>query len=262
MSSVHDIPAMSLSDERTLPAVGLGTWQLRGQQAYDVVRRALDAGYRHVDTATFYGNEAAVGRAVRDSGIPREDVFVTTKMWPDSAGHERAAITESLRLLGLDYVDLWLVHWPPGGKARPRMWNEFIDARDDGLARAIGVSNYSIGQLDELTDATGIRPAVNQIPWSPAQHDQALLAAHHDRGVTVVGYSPLKRTDLAGPILTSIAVAHHVTPAQVVLRWHIEHGIAVIPKSATPERILANIDLFGFTPSDDEISRVDSLAVA
>jgi diketogulonate reductase-like aldo/keto reductase len=260
MSSVYDMPAATLTDSLDMPMIGFGTWQLHGRMAYDCVRHALDVGYRHIDTAAFYGNEAEVGRAVRDSGIPRSEIFITTKMWPDSAGREREAITTSLDLLDVDFVDLWLVHWPPGGTAKPRMWEEFINAREDRLTRAIGVSNYDVGQIDELIDATGQPPAVNQIPWSPAHHDREVLDAVRQRGVIVEGYSPLKRTDLADPVLTTIAVAHHVSAAQVVLRWHVEHGIVVIPKSATPERIAANVDLFEFSLTDDEIARIDALA--
>jgi diketogulonate reductase-like aldo/keto reductase len=243
-----------------MPLVGLGTWQLRGEGGYEAVRYALDVGYRHLDTATAYGNEAEVGRAVRDSGIPREDVFLTTKLPPERAGEVRRTLEESLRALDVAYVDLWLIHWPPGGSASPRAWAEFVAARDDGLARAIGVSNYSVEQIDELRRATGETPSVNQVPWSPEDHDAATLAAHGERGVVLEGYSPLKRSDLRDPVLTGIADRHGVSVPQVVLRWHLEHGIPVIPKSAKRERIAANADIFDFTLAPDEVAAIDALA--
>jgi diketogulonate reductase-like aldo/keto reductase len=255
-----EMPAVTLADEISMPLVGFGTWQLQGDPAYRAVRAALEAGYRHIDTATMYGNEDQVGRALRDSGLDRSEVFVTTKAPPSSAGRERETIAASLRELGLDYVDLWLVHWPPAGRAAPPMWREFLTVRDKGLARSIGVSNYRTDQIDELIKATGVAPAVNQIPWSPAQHDPVRLADSRDRGVVVEGYSPLKGTHLRDRVLVEIADGHGVTVPQVVLRWHVQHGIPVIPKSANPERIKANFDLFGFSLTDQEIDRIDGLS--
>lgn len=242
-----------------MPLVGFGTWQVTGERGYQAIRAALDAGYRHLDSATGYDNEAEVGRAVRDSGIPRDEIFITTKLPPDHAGRERRTIEESLRLLGVDRVDLWLIHWPPGGAAAPQTWEELLRARTDGLARSVGVSNYSPIQLDELIKTTGEAPAVNQIPWSPFTHDPTLLAEHGERGVVVEGYSPFKRSDLSHPVLAEVAAAHGVEPSRAVLRWHIEHGIVVIPKSVTPERIRSNLDVFGFTLTPDEVSRIDAL---
>lgn len=243
-----------------IPLIGFGTWQLRGETGYRAVAHALEVGYRHVDTATAYGNEGVVGRAVADSGLDRADVFVTTKLPPDAAGRERETLARSLRDLGTDYVDLWLVHWPPDGHARPDTWSELRRARDEGLVRAIGVSNYSLGQIDELIDATGEAPAINQVPWSPHDHDPRLVAGHAQRGVALEGYSPLSRTDLAEPVLMEIARAHQVSVQQVVLLWHVRHRIVVIPKSATPERIEQNLALDGFTLSDEEVARIDALA--
>ena len=242
-----------------MPMVGFGTWQLQGQQGYQAIRRALQAGYRHIDTATMYRNEDRVGRAMADSGLDRSDIFVTTKLQPGNAGRARAILAESLRALGTDYVDLWLVHWPPRGQASPRLWREFLAIRDEGLCRAVGVSNYSVAEIDDLIEATGERPAVNQIPWSLPQYDPALLAAHAQRGVAVEGYSSLKGTRLRDPVLAEIASSHGVTPAQVVLRWHLELGIIVIPKSARPERIESNLDLFGFSLTPEEMARLSHL---
>ncbi|GIH16422.1 oxidoreductase [Rugosimonospora africana] len=243
-----------------MPSVGFGTWQLQGDSAYQAVRLALEAGYRHIDTATMYGNEDEVGRALRDSGLDRSEVFVTTKAPPSSAGRERETIAASLRALGVDYVDLWLVHWPPAGRAAPPMWQEFLTVRDKGMARAIGVSNYRTDQIDELIKVTGVAPAVNQIPWSPAQHDPGRLADSRDRGVLIEGYSPLRGTHLRDRVLVEIAEAHQVTVPQVVLRWHVQHGIPVIPKSAQADRIRENFDLFDFSLTDQEMSRVDGLS--
>jgi len=256
---VLDERTVTLAGGVDVPTVGLGTWQLRGGPAYEAARYALQAGYRHIDTATMYRNEAEIGRALRDSGVPRKDVFLTTKLPPSRAGRARATLTESLRALGTEHVDLWLVHWPPGGRADPETWGQFLAARRDGLARAVGVSNYTTGQIDELVRATGEAPAINQVPWSPADHDPVMLAESRDRGVVVEGYSPLKRTNLRSRVLAGIAEAHGVTPAQVVLRWHLQHGIVVIPKSARPERIAANLDLFGFSLSADEVAMIDGL---
>jgi 2,5-diketo-D-gluconate reductase A len=262
MTSDHDQPAARLDPGGAMPLVGLGTWQMRGARCQAAVRAALEVGYRHIDTATMYGNEREVGRAVRDSGVPREQVFVTTKLPPGAAGRERRTLDGSLRALGMDHVDLWLVHWPPRGRALVSTWRELLAARDQGLARAVGVSNYSLAQLDELTAATGATPQVNQIPWAPARHDPALLAEHRRRGVVLEGYSPFKNTDLRHPLLVEIATRHGVTPAQVVVRWHVDHQVVVIPKSATPERIAANFDVFGFSLTEKELARVDGLSRA
>ena len=260
MTETPQVPSVALPGGVAMPLVGFGTWQMRGRRAYGAIRYALEVGYRHIDTATMYRNEAEVGRALRDSGLDRRDVFVTTKLPSGGTGRERETLAASLRALGTDYVDLWLVHWPPAGRARPQTWRELLTARDQGLARAVGVSNYGLGQLDELIEATGQAPAVNQIPWSPARHDHRRLAEIRRRDVAVEGYSPLKGSDLRDPVLTEIGARHGVTPAQVVLRWHVEHGIAVIPKSATPERIASNLDLFGFSLSAGEVARVDGSA--
>ena len=260
-----DVPLVDLGGGAAMPMVGFGTWQLGGKRAYEAVRYALEVGYRHIDTATMYRNEHEVGQALRDSGVDRGEVFVTTKLPPGSAGRARATLAESLRALDTDHVDLWLIHWPPRRQGSVPLWREFLALRDEGQCRDVGVSNYDIAQIDELIAASeggrggGWGPAVNQIPWSPSRYDAALLAAHADRGVAVEGYSPLKGTRLRDPVLAEIAARHQVTPAQVVLRWHLEHGITVIPKSARPERIRSNFDLFGFSLTLEEVARLDRL---
>ena len=252
-------PAVTLNSGTTMPLLGFGTWQIRGDKAYQAVLAALEAGYRHVDTATMYGNEAEVGRALRDSGVPRDEVFVTTKLPPERAGKEDATLAASLRALGVDAVDLWLIHWPPRRKS-VAVWERFVAARSDGRARAIGVSNYGLDEIDELSTATGVTPAVNQIRFGPALYDAKLVAGHRERGVVVEGYSPFKTTNLHDPALTRIAEAHGVDPARVVLRWHVQREIVVIPKSARAERIARNFDIDGFSLSDEELAEVDGLA--
>jgi len=254
------IPSVSLGGAVAMPLLGFGTWQIRGDAAYQAVRAALAAGYRHLDTATMYGNEAEVGRALRDSGVPRDDVFVTTKLPPDRAGRARRTLEESLAALGVDAVDLWLIHWPPRRGTSVPLWREFLTARDEGLTRAVGVSNYGTDEIDELTAETGQRPAVNQVRWGPRLYDAKLLAEHRERGVVVEGYSPFKTTDLRDPVLTGIATAHGVDPARVVLRWHLQHEIVVIPKSVTPERIAGNAQLDGFALTGEEMTRIDGLS--
>jgi 2,5-diketo-D-gluconate reductase A len=260
MTKAPDIPSTLLAGGVAMPMVGFGTWRLRGSAGYEAILAALRAGYRHIDTATMYGNEAEVGHALRDSGLNRRQVFLTTKLPPGKAGRERQTLCASLRALGTDYVDLWLVHWPPAPRALTHMWREFLDLRGAGMTRAVGVSNFSLAQIDTLVSKCGEAPAVNQIPWSPARYDASLLSASRERHVVIEGYSPLKGTDLADPVLAGLADRHGVTPAQVVLRWHLEHGIPVIPKSGQPARIAANIDLLGFSLSPDEVASIDSLA--
>ena len=253
---MSEIPAVDLGGV-AMPMVGFGTWQIQGQLAYEATRHALQVGYRHIDTATIYGNQEQIGRAIADSRLDRADVFVTTKLPPGNAGRVRATMADSLKALRTDYVDLWLVHWPPRGRNLVPLWRDFLAVRDDGLTRAVGVSNYSVGQIDDLTEATGSRPAVNQVPWSPSRYDAGLLAAHTERGVALEGYSPLKGTRLRDRRLVEIAARYGVTPAQVVLRWHLDIGVIVIPKSVHPERIEQNFDLSSFSLTPEDVARLN-----
>lgn len=250
---------VSLPSGGSMPLIGLGTWQMRGRTCYEAVRHSLDVGYRHIDTATMYGNEAEVGRALADSGLPRGDVFVTTKLPPRHVGRERQTIEASLRALGTDYVDLWLIHWPPGRRAGVATWREFVDVQKAGAARSIGVSNYSAVQIDELIDATGVAPEVDQIEWSPHLFDGRRWAELRERNVVLEGYSPFRASRLDDPVLVEIGSDHNVTSAQVIVRWHLGRGFVVIPKSARAERIDANFDVFGFSLDDDELARIDAL---
>jgi 2,5-diketo-D-gluconate reductase A len=218
---------------------------------------ALTAGYRHVDTATRYGNEREVGAAVRASGL---QVFVTTKFRPELGDPPRVALERSLERLGLDAVDLWLVHRPP--PAPVAVWHEFVRAQADGLARDIGVSNFGLDLVDEITRATDVPPAVNQIPWSPVRFDSATLREHRARGIVVEGYSGLRHGSLEHPVVRAVADRLGRTPAQVVIRWHLQHRVVVIPRSSNPGRIAGNADVAGFTISQGDMARLDALGAS
>jgi diketogulonate reductase-like aldo/keto reductase len=251
--------AADLAGGGRIPLLGFGTWQIKGKTARQAVGWALEAGYRHLDTATVYGNEKEVGAGLADSGVARADVFLTTKCPPHKAGHELDTLRTSLDLLGTDHVDLWLIHWPGGSGADLGIWRAFIEARDQGLARDIGVSNYQLDQVDELTRETGVTPAVNQVEWSPLLFDRAVLDGHRERGVVLEGYSALRGGTLEHPVIAGVAARLGRTPAQVIVRWHLQHGIVVIPKSVHEERIRANADVAGFTLTDQDMAALDAL---
>ena len=252
-------PAVPLSAGR-MPLLGFGTWQISDAEAPAATVAALEAGYRHIDTATGYENEAGIGQALRIADLPRDSVFLTTKMPPDNVGRERQTLEKSLTKLGVDFVDLWLVHWPPKAQATPEAWEEFIRAREDGLARSIGVSNYSLDQIDELTRATGVTPAVNQIRWGTSVYDPALATGLEQRGVILEGYSPFKASNLGDPTLASIASSRDATAAQIVIAWHVAHGFVVIPKSIRQERIIGNAAGATIELAADELAAIDRLA--
>jgi diketogulonate reductase-like aldo/keto reductase len=251
--------AADLAGGGRIPLLGFGTWQIKGSTARRTVGWALEAGYRHLDTATVYGNEKQVGAGLADSGVARDDVFVTTKCPPRKAGHELDTLRTSLDRLGTGHVDLWLIHWPGGSGADLGIWRAFVEARGQGLARDIGVSNYDLDQVDELTRETGVTPAVNQIEWSPLLYDRAVLDGHRERGVVLEGYSALRGGTLEHPVITGIAERHDRTPAQVIVRWHLQHGVVVIPKSEQEERIRSNADVTGFTLTDQDMAAMDAL---
>ena len=260
MAALGEVPSVRLPGGGEMPMIGFGTWQLRGRTGRSAVAAALAAGYRHLDTATMYANEAEVGQALRDSGIARPEAFVTTKIRASDASRPRQVLQASLRALGTDYLDLWLVHWPPGRDQSLELWAEMLKIQAEGHVRDIGVSNFGLDLIDELIQSCGQAPAVNQIDWGPALYDASVLSGHAERGIAVEGYSPLKNSDLRDPVLRSIADAHGVTPAQVVLRWHLDHDITVIPKSGRPDRITANLDLLGFTLTPEQVAAVDGMA--
>ena len=243
-----------------MPLLGFGTWQIKGKEAVRATSAALEAGYRHLDTATMYRNEAEVGRALAESGVPRDQVFLTTKCPPDRAGRELETLRESLANLQVDSVDLWLIHWPGEGSSTRDMWAAFAEAQESGLAREIGVSNFDADLIDEVTASVGAAPAVNQIEWSPLLFDARVLEAHRTRNVVLEGYSALRGGTLDHPDIRDVAERAGRTPAQVIIRWHLQHQVVVIPKSVNPERIRANADVGGFTLSDDDMAKLDLLS--
>ncbi len=240
-----------------IPVLGLGVWQIPQRQTAQAVRSALEAGYRHIDTASMYRNEEGVGAGVRDSGLPREEVFVTTKFMP-RGDHPDRELAASLRRLGFDYVDLYLIHWPAGEPSR--FWSAFERLTEKGLARAVGVSNYDAGQLGELIRHADVPPTVNQVEFNPFVYRRRLLQACRDAGVVVEAYSPLMRgRDLDDRRIVGVAEKHGRTPAQVVLRWAVQRDTVVIPKSRNPDRIRSNAQIFDFTLDDADLAALDAL---
>jgi len=247
-----------LADGYALPLLGLGVWQIRdGRGCVDAVRWALELGYRHVDTAQAYGNEESVGEALRESGIARDEVFVTTKFNP-RLRDPVAAAEQSLRRLGLDQVDLYIVHWPQGGPTWA--WPGMEAARERGHARSIGVSNFGVGELRQLVAEASVPPVVNQVQFSPYAYRRALLDACEENGIVLEAYSPLGTgRHLTSDTVRGIADSLGRTPAQVLLRWCLERDVPVIPKSAHRERIAENGRVFDFALSDDDLERLDRL---
>lgn len=252
--------AVGLRDGSRMPLIGFGTWRLRDRDAQNAVAWALEAGYRHFDTATIYRNQSAVGAALRDSGVPRDEVFVTTKLPPERANQAVDTLSESLRELDTEYLDLWLIHAPPARSTGVDAWRAFATAQTDGLVRSVGVSNYTLDQIDHLADATGVVPAVNQIEWGPYLFDRATLDGHRDRGIVVEGYSPFLSTRMDDPTLTGIAEEYGKTVAQVIIRWHVQHGVVVIPKSANRDRIESNADVTDFELDERGMAAIDGLS--
>ncbi|HEX3541485.1 MAG TPA: aldo/keto reductase [Acidimicrobiales bacterium] len=250
--------ARVLADGNVLPMLGLGVWQVPdGPVCVSAVRWALEAGYRHIDTAQAYGNEASVGRALRDSGVPREEVFLTTKFYPGRKD-PAAEAEESLRRLGVDQVDLYLVHWPKRGPTWA--WPGMERARQLGYTRSIGVSNFSRDELDEVTAAASIPPVVNQVQFSPFQYRRRLVDACEAHHVALEAYSPLGTgRNLSDRTVNQVAQRIGRTPAQVLLRWCVQRGLPVIPKSTHRERIVENAQIFDFALPDDDIARLDAL---
>jgi len=257
-------PTVALNDGRTLPAIGLGTYPLDDDEAAAAVRGGIEVGYRLIDTAVNYGNETGVGRGIAESGVPRDEITLTTKLPGRDHGHDEtlASFEGSRARLGVEYVDLYLIHWPnPRVDKYVDSWRAMIKLRADGLVRSIGVSNFTAEHLDRLDRETGVRPAVNQIelhPYFPQPEMRAVDAYH---GVLTQSWSPLGRAKdvLDEDAITAAARAHDVTPAQVVLRWHHQLGAVPIPKSASPQRQRANLDVFGFALTADEMSAVSDL---
>jgi diketogulonate reductase-like aldo/keto reductase len=250
--------ARVLADGNQMPILGLGVWQVPdGASCVNAVRWALELGYRHLDTAQLYGNEASVGRALRESGVPRDDVFITTKFHPGRTDPVTEA-EQSLRRLGLDYLDLYLVHWPQGGPEWA--WPGMQRSRERGLARSVGVSNFSANDLAAVMAVGSIPPAVNQVQFSPVKYRRALLEACRRRGVQVEAYSPLGTGQhLNNGTIRGVARRVGRTPAQVLLRWCVQRDLVVIPKSTHEERIRENAQIFDFTLSPQDMAELDAL---
>jgi len=250
--------ARVLADGNEIPLVGLGVWQVENdRECVDAVRWALELGYRHIDTAQAYGNEASVGQGLRESGVPRGEVFITTKFFPERKD-PTTEVERSLQRLGVDYVDLYIIHWPQGGPTWA--WPGMEQAREAGYARSIGVSNFGVGELGELLATATVPPAVNQVQFSPYEYRKALLQSCRQNAVALEAYSPLGTgRHLGSDTVGRIARRHGRTAAQVLLRWCIERGIPVIPKSTHRERIAENAQLFEFRLSEEDIAELDAL---
>jgi 2,5-diketo-D-gluconate reductase A len=259
----NQVPDVALRDAVEIPQLGFGVFQVPPPETADVVIQALSAGYRHLDTAAAYRNEAAVGEALRTSGLDRGEVFVTTKCWNDDHGFDeaKAACAASLRRLEFEYVDLYLIHWPvPSTDRYVDTWKAFIELREQGLTRSIGVSNFQPAHLRRLIEETGETPAINQIELHPYFQQAELRRQHRELGIVTEAWSPLAQgAVLSDPAIVEIAGAHAKTPGQVVIRWHLQLGNVVIPKSVTPERIRENFDVFDFELSESEMQAIEDL---
>ena len=254
---------LTFNDGHVIPQVGLGVWQTPNDTAVQAVKTALDAGYRHIDTAAAYRNEKGVGEGIKASGLSREDVFVTTKLWNDNQGHDETLVAaeKSLGRLGLDLLDLYLIHWPaPRKDLYVQTWKAFVRLKEEGRVKSIGVSNFAAVHLDRIIGETGVAPAINQIELHPRFQQTALREANAARGVLTQSWSPLGQGQLlADPVIGSIARKHGKTPAQVIIRWHIDSGLVVIPKSVTPERIVQNFGVFDFQLDDADKAAIAGL---
>ncbi|MEL5991931.1 aldo/keto reductase [Microbacterium phosphatis] len=259
------VPTITLNSGHDIPQLGFGVFKVPPAEAETAVAAALEAGYRHIDTAAIYGNEEGVGAAIHKSGIPRDELFITTKLWNDRQAGEapKIAIAESLERLGLDYVDLYLTHWPaPANGHYVNAWQKMVEIRDAGLARSIGVSNHLVEHLDRIVEETGVVPAVNQIELHPAYQQRELTEWAAEYGSHIESWGPLGqgKYDLFGErAVSEAAKTHGKTPAQVVIRWHLDKGFIVFPKSVRPERMIENFDVFDFSLTDAEVAEIDAL---
>jgi len=262
-SSALDVPKIPLSDGAEIPQMGFGVFQIPPEETVEATLLAFESGYRHIDTARAYNNEREVGQAVRDSGLSREEVFVTTKCFNDDHGYDaaRAAFAASQERLGLEFVDLYLIHWPvPSKDLYVETWQAFIELQKEGGIRSIGVSNFQPNHLERIVAETGVTPSVNQIELHPHLQQPELRRVHEERGIVTEAWSPLAQGQvLDEPEIVRIAEAHGKSPGQVVLRWHVQLDNVVFPKSVTPERIRANIDIFDFALSEAEMAAIERL---
>ncbi|MHC6229475.1 aldo/keto reductase [Arthrobacter sp. MMS24-T111] len=258
-------PLIPLNDGNSIPQMGLGTWPLDDDQVAAAVVQAVEAGYRHIDTAVKYGNERGVGNGIRASGLDRSELFITTKLDGEFQGHDRAVsgLEGSLKRLGLEYVDLLLIHWPlPGRDQYISTWQTFERLQAEGKARSIGVSNFKPSHLERLMAETDVVPAVNQVQLSPAITRTAEREFHARHGIVTESYSPLGGSGaglLGAPILAQLAEKHGKTPGQLVLRWHIQNGLVTIPKTSSPERMRENLDVFDFALDPQDLAELSVL---
>lgn len=253
--------SVALHNGIQMPCLGLGVWKAdNGQEVIDAVKTAVKVGYRSIDTAAIYGNEEGVGSGIKECGIPREELFVTTKVWNQDQGYTStlAAFEASRKRLDLEYLDLYLIHWPVKGKYKDT-WRAMQQLYRDGLVRAIGVSNFHIHHLEDLMEAYDIKPMVNQIEFHPLLTQQPLRKFCREKGIQFEAWSPIMQGRLGIPILQEIGKKHGKTPAQVVLRWDLQHDIVTIPKSVHAHRITENAEIFDFTLSADEMNQIDAL---
>lgn len=261
--STTSIPSIRLRDDRTIPQIGLGVWQVPDDVATDACLAAFEAGYRHIDTAALYGNEEGVGRAIKASGIPREELFITTKVWNTDQGHDKtvAAMQASLERLDLDYVDLYLIHWPtPGRDLYVETWNTVLELQERGMTTSAGVSNFHEEHLRRIIDESGQTPVINQIELHPWLPQRAVRAVDDELGIVTEAWSPLASGGLLDEaVLSAIGAKYGKSNAQVMIRWHLQLGNVVLPKSVTPERIRSNIDVFDFELDADDLIAIEGL---
>jgi 2,5-diketo-D-gluconate reductase A len=262
-SETNAVPSIVLNDGNVIPKLGFGVWQVGTDDAFDVVTTALEAGYRSIDTAAAYGNEAEVGRAIRESGLPRDEVFVTTKLWNPDQGYDSTlrAFDAGMQRLGLDYLDLYLIHWPVAQADRfVDTFRAFQALKAQGRVGSIGVSNFHHDHLNRLIAETGETPAVNQIELHPSLAQPKLRALHAEHNIATEAWSPLGQgQELNDPVIADIAAELGRTPAQVIIRWHLQLGNVVIPKSVTPARIRENFDVFSFELTTQQLQRINGL---
>ena len=265
MAETHTVPTYQLNDGNTLPAIGFGTYPLKGEDGIAAITAALETGYRLLDTAVNYENETEVGEALRRSGLPRDEVQVTSKLPGRHHGYDeaRTSVHASLERLGLDHLDLHLIHWPnPSVDLYVEAWQALVDLRKEGLIRSIGVSNFTEAHLGNIIDETGVTPAVNQVELHPRFPQAHMREVHERLGIRTEAWSPMgkRRAPLEEDAVRAAAEAHGVSPGQVVPRWHVELGSLPIPKSADPARQAQNLDVFGFELTDDEVAAISGLA--